>query len=210
MDDAILVNRALGGDDNALRVLVDMLTPIIQARVVRSLARRRDLSHSRDIRQEVEDMTQEVFGNLFAKGGRVLRTWDPERGLSLKNFVGLVAEREVASILRTGIRNPWRDDPTMDDDLQDRVGTQDGPEQQIASREALQVILDQVRIQLSPLGMRMFQLLIIEGRDTQEVCDQVGMSAEAVYAWRSRCAKLVKNDRGTSHVRRRGIVTNTQ
>lgn len=192
MDDATLVERALDGDDDALRALIDKLTPIVQARVVRALGRRRDLSQSRDIRQEVEDMTQEVFGSLFAKGGRVLRTWDRSRGLSLYNFVGLVAEREVASILRTGIRNPWRDDPTLDDELAERAGAQQGPEDQIASREVLRVVLDHVRMQLSPLGMQMFQLLIVEGRDTQDVCEEVGMSADAVYAWRSRCAKLVK------------------
>ena len=137
-------------------------------------------------------MAQEVFGGLFARGGRVLKSWDPERGLSLKNFVGLVTEREVASILRTGTRNPWRDDPTLEGELDEHAGKDEGLEQQIASREVLQAVLDGVRMQLSPRGLQMFQMLIVEGRSTDDVCAKVGMSTDAVYAWRSRCTKLVR------------------
>lgn len=191
-DDQDLVEQALAGNDEALRSLIDTLTPVIHARVVRALSRRRDLAQSRDIRQEVEDMAQEVFGGLFAKNARVLRSWDATKGLSLKNFVGLVAEREVASILRTGTRNPWRDDPTLEGELSDQAGPESGPERQVSSRELLRVILDHLRMQLSPRGMHMFQLLIVEGRSTEEVCGLTGMTPDAVYAWRSRCAKLVK------------------
>ncbi len=192
MDAPTLIDRALHGDGNALRELVDALSSVIQARVVRLLLRRRDLSGDRDVRQEVEDITQEVFGSLFANNGRVLRSWDPARGLSLKNFVGLVAEREVASILRTGKRNPWREDPTLDGELHEHFGADPGPEQQVASREELAMVLDEVRMRLSPLGLTMFQLLMIDGRPVAEVCEQLTMTPDAVYAWRSRCAKLVR------------------
>jgi RNA polymerase sigma-70 factor (ECF subfamily) len=192
LDALTLIDRALHGDEDALRNLVDSLSVVIQARVVRALLRRKDLSGDRDVRQEVEDLTQEVFGSLFANSGRVLRNWDPSRGLSLKNFVGLVAEREVASILRTGKRNPWRDDPTMDGELHEHVGADPGPEQQVALREELELVLDEVRMRLSPLGLNMFEQLIVEGRDAAEVGQELGMSVDAIYAWRSRCAKLVR------------------
>ena len=74
-----------------------LLTPVIQARVARTLlARRSHLGSDRNVRQEVEDMTQEIFLLLFHKGGQVLRSWEAGRGLSLKNFVGLVSERRAA------------------------------------------------------------------------------------------------------------------
>src|SRR5262245_51304251 len=109
------VNAALGGDKGAIRALVAALSPVIQARVARALLRRRAASKARDIRQEVEDLTQEVFVALFADGGRTLREWSPSRGLSLLNFAGLVAEREVASIMRSGRRSPWTEDPTLNE-----------------------------------------------------------------------------------------------
>ena len=62
------------------------------------------------VRQDVEDLAQDVFLRLFEENGRVLRSWDPARGLSLENFAGLVAERHAISTLRTGKRNPWRED----------------------------------------------------------------------------------------------------
>ncbi len=192
MDPSTLIERALHGNEDALRALVAMLSRVIQARVVRSLSRRRDLSGDRDVRQEVEDITQEVFSGLFANGGRVLRTWDPTRGLSLENFVGLVAEREVASILRTGKRNPWREDPTWDGELEERAGAQAGPEQQVSSREQLELVLDEVRMRLSPQGLQMFQLLVVEGRSVTAVVEACDMKPDAVYAWRSRLSKLVR------------------
>src|ERR1700688_1463911 len=113
-DDCVgLVREALGGDQAALARLVSLLTPVIQARVARTLlARRSHLGRDRNVRQEVEDLTQEIFLLLFLKGGQVLRRWEAGRGLSLKNFVGLVSERHVVSFLRSGRPNPSREEPS--------------------------------------------------------------------------------------------------
>src|SRR5262245_29160958 len=89
-----LLRRALGGDETALSALVARLTPVIQARVARCLLRRAGAAGSR-LRQDVKDLVQEVFVALFEGRGRILLGWDPRRGLSLDNFVGLVAERQA-------------------------------------------------------------------------------------------------------------------
>src|ERR1700742_4584307 len=116
-DTASLTRRALDGDQAALASLVAVLTPVIQARVARTLLARRSFqSGGRSVRQEVEDLTQEVWVALFAREARVLRSWDAERGLSLPNFVGLVAERQVISFLRSGRRNPWKEEPSFTDE----------------------------------------------------------------------------------------------
>ncbi|HEY2737525.1 MAG TPA: hypothetical protein VGK45_03920, partial [Thermoanaerobaculia bacterium] len=104
----------------------------------------------RDVRQEVEDLTQEMFLLLFAENGKVLRSWQPERGLTLLNFVGLVTERRTASILRTGRRNPWQEDPTLIEDL-DRTSPESGPEEIVASREQMKLLLRRLTEELSPL-----------------------------------------------------------
>src|SRR5262245_6251425 len=114
--DVALVADSLKGERRALATLVDRLTPVIQARAAHWLLRQRG-ARARSIRQEVEDLTQEVFLCLFDQGGRTLRSWEPERGLSLDRFVGLVAERQIVSILRTQKRNPWTEDPTLSDDI---------------------------------------------------------------------------------------------
>ena len=78
-----LVGEALAGDQLALTRLVGALTPVVQARVARTLLARRPLRASgRDVRQEVEDLTQEIFLALFSRSAHVLRSWRAERGLS--------------------------------------------------------------------------------------------------------------------------------
>ncbi|MCP4660279.1 MAG: sigma-70 family RNA polymerase sigma factor [bacterium] len=183
------VSRALAGEEPVLTELVDQLTPVIQARIARGLLRREAAAGGRSIRQEVEDLTQEVFLELFADDGRVLRDWQPERGLSLRNFVGLVAERRTASLLRSARRSPWTEEPTAPAEL-DGTAPESDPEDVAASREQLRLLLRRLRQELSPLGWHLFELLFVREQSVAEVVDATGMSGDAVYAWRSRLRRL--------------------
>jgi DNA-directed RNA polymerase specialized sigma24 family protein len=188
-----LVRRALTREPAALRALLDMLTPVVQARVARAVVRsgtRR--KQGRDLRQEVEDLSQEVFASLFDDGARALRAWDPARGLSLANFVGLVAEHQVASILRSGRRNPWTEEPTGAEEIDRSAGTVEGADRRVYSRQVLAELLVRLRAEVSPLGLRLFEVLVVQELPVEEVCAQTGMSRDAVYAWRSRLGKLVR------------------
>jgi len=191
-DSAGQVQRALAGDQTALNRLVAGLTPVVQARVARTLLSRRSrLGSGRDIRQEVEDMSQEVFLALFAKDAHILRSWQAERGLSLENFVGLVAERQVVSFLRSGKRNPWKEDPTEMEEL-DAPAPGLGPEEVTASREQLSLLLERLRETLSPLGYQIFVLLFVRELSVAETMAATGLSADAVYAWRSRLRRQAR------------------
>ena len=186
------LRRALAGDGVAVRALVDSLAPVIQARVARSIlrsgTRRRQ---GRDLRQDVEDFTQEVFAFLFADGNKALRAWEPTRGLSLANFVGMIAEHQVASLLRSGRRSPWTDEPVVDDDLHRAVGAVADADERVYSREVLGALHERLRAELTPRGAILFQLLLVEERPIEDVCQQTALNADAVYAWRSRLRKLV-------------------
>lgn len=186
------VRLALAGNEPALTRLVQRLTPVIQNRVARGLhLRRTGTAAGRNVQQEVEDFTQEIFLVLFTDGGKVLRSWQPERGLNLLNFVGLVAERQTASILRNGKRSPWQEDPTLPEDLH-QVAPESDPEEITASREQLRLLLDRLTEELSPLGRHLFDLLFLRELPIEEVIRQTGMSPDAVYKWRSRLRRLVR------------------
>ncbi len=191
MDERALLEQALAGDRAAARRLVTTLMPVVQARVARILVRRRGAS-GRDVRQEVEDLAQEVFAALFADGGKVLRAWDPTRGLTLTNFCGLIAEREAASILRSGRRSPWTDAATELDELEKSLASVPDAEMRVSSREQLERLVDRLREALSPRGLELFHRLVVEEETVESVCAATGMSADAVYAWRSRIGKLVR------------------
>jgi DNA-directed RNA polymerase specialized sigma24 family protein len=187
----VLLNQALSGDVAATRRLVGALMPVVQARVARILVRRRAGS-GRDARQEVEDLAQDVFAALFADDGKVLRAWDPERGLSLASFCGLIAERESASILRSGRRSPWTEAATELDELEKSLVEVPDVEVRFSSREQLERLLDRLREALSPRGLELFHRLVVEEESVESVCASTGMSADAVYAWKSRIAKVVR------------------
>lgn len=189
-DTAGLLREALAGDQVALERLIAALTPVIQARVARALLARRALrAGGRDVRQDVEDLTQEIWVALFAQGARVLRSWQAARGLSLPNFVGLVSERHVASFLRSGRRNPHREELATGEDLEATADAPD-PEEITAGREQVRLLLDRLFEKLSPLGRQVFEILFVQELSLPEAIAASGLSADALYAWRSRLRRL--------------------
>jgi len=187
-----LVARALGGGDGgggALERLVKVLTPVIQARVAKTLLCRG--RRSNNLREEVEDLTQDVFVALWANEQRELRRWRPERGLSLENFVGLIAERQTFSYLRSGRRNAWKEEPTPNEDL-DRPLNQSGADEIVINKEQLELLEKRLSDRLSEQGWWMFILLFEKDLSTEEVMAVTGLTRDAVDAWRSRIRRLAR------------------
>src|SRR6185437_4286499 len=122
----MLIQRAVEGDRHATGQLLAVLTPVIRSSVAAVLARAG--GGRRQARQEVEDTVQSVLLALFADRGRVLLQWDPARGLKLESFVALLAKRETVSILRSRRRNPFTEDPTLNEDLDRNPVARMGPE----------------------------------------------------------------------------------
>ncbi|MEM6275209.1 MAG: sigma-70 family RNA polymerase sigma factor [Myxococcota bacterium] len=195
--DQACVLAALAGDRAQIQSLVETLAPVIHARVARVLVGFGASRRSRDIRFDVEDLTQDVFAALFADNGRILKTWSPERGLSLKNFAGMVAHRHAISMLRSSKRQSWREAPSLDAELEALLeGMSDPnsetPETTVSSRETLRGVVEQLRERLSPRGYELFWLLIVEQRAPAELSEQTGLSVDALYMWRSRLLRSAK------------------
>jgi RNA polymerase sigma factor (sigma-70 family) len=191
--DPAAVRAALAGDTNAVERMVDALSPVVQARVARALLKRSE-SRGRDIRQDVADLTQEVFVALFADDAKALKAWDPALGLSLANFVGLLAQRRAASILRVKRRMPWSEEPAEDgwDPSDPRTTSGQSLDAQLGSRDLLQRLFDQLQISLSPRGLDLFYRLYVDEQSIDDVCEQTGLNASAVYQWKSRLGKAAR------------------
>jgi len=184
------VRAALAGDEVALRTLIDALMPVVQSRAARALGRYRP--RARDTRQELADLVQEVFADLFDENGRVLRQWDPARGLSLRNFVGLVSQRTLGALLSSGRRTPWPDDPTDPGTLELLVGQTSDPAPRMESRDELERILDRMMQALSPRSLELFHRLCVLEEDVRVVANSTGMTEQAVYAARARFSRLAQ------------------
>ena len=184
------LDGALAGHAEALAQLIDRLTPIIQVRVARQLLKRRPSLSGQRLRQEVEDLVQDVMVSLFADNAEVMRSWDASRGLSLDNFVGMVAERQVFTILQSR-KKTWPAEFRNDDDL-DRASPERSPEQQASARQTFDRMLEMLRSELSPKGFEIFSLLFVEELTVPEVQERTGLGEDAIYAWRSRLRRKTR------------------
>jgi RNA polymerase sigma factor (sigma-70 family) len=187
-----VIRRALSGDRSQLRFIVNALTPVIQARVAKVLLRAGALDRRGSVRQEVEDLSQEIFCRLFAEDGRVLRAWDPEKGLSVVGYAGLIAERECISIVRSRRRNPYTERPTEALALEAAQPVRDGAESDVLTREMARALCTKLQDTLSPLGFKVFELLFCDEQTPESVCATLDMTPDAVYAWRSRIRKTAR------------------
>ncbi len=186
-----LLRQALLGDTNALQSLLNELASTIRARVFRILVRQAARGKNRDMQQEVEDLTQDVLLLLISNDASALRGWDPSRGCSLVNYVGIIAEREAIRVVRSGKKNPFRMVPTPQEDL-DKASGWSGPESSAVARDFSRKLRNRLESELSPQGKSIFEMLFLELKPVEHVCEAVGMQPDAVYAWRSRLMKRMR------------------
>ena len=187
-----LVARAVAGDRAATTALVALVRPVIQARVARALLRRSGQRAGRELRQDVDDLVQEVLLGLFASDAKALRDWDPSRGLGLLGYVGLIADRDVVSVMRSRRRNPWTEEPSPDSSLELTLGGDDGPALAAENRELLGRVLQALEKKLTARGRQLFQLLVVEEQPVEEICRAFEMTPDSLYAWKSRMARAAR------------------
>src|SRR5262245_567748 len=127
-DCKVLISRALESERRAVEQLVNFLTPVIRQRAGRVLARG---ARGRDLQAAIDDVVQLVLISLFADRCRALCSWDAERGMSLVQFVGLIAERQAISIARSQRANPFFEDPTQAETLETQLPAARDPESEL-------------------------------------------------------------------------------
>jgi len=184
-----LLERAIARHPQAVRELLGVLAPVLQARVARVLIERGAGYHV--VRQETLDLVQYAYLCLLENDGHLLRSWDPTRGMSFENYCGLIAEQRASQILRSRSRRPWSDNP-VDPEAGSGVVRSDNPERSAESKEALQVIFARMRAELTDLGLQLFEKLFVEELSVAEVCVEMNMTESAVYAWRSRLGRRIE------------------
>lgn len=187
-----LVRKAVSERDPAsVREVIGALTPIVHARVARVLLRLGGAARGRDLRQEIEDMVQEVFGFLLADGGRRLLAWDPEQG-SARTYFGLLAERCVLNILTSRKRNPWTEDPAEEETLELEAGSEGRLEETLAFREVLRELGRRLLDGLNARDRRLFEATYVQGLSDDEIREELGLGRDALYQARSRLLGRVR------------------
>ncbi len=187
-----LLRRGLVGSPPEAGALVRYLAPVVQVRVGRALACSAGGSRRRNLREEVEDMSQEVFTTLFADDAKVLRAWSPERGLSLRNFVGMVARRKTNGLLGVRKRNPWYEQPMDDAAVERALPEAADAESRVVAKQVMAEAMRRTAAAQSERGRLMLQLMIRDGKSNPEVVEATGLKLDAVYQWRSRLTRVLR------------------
>jgi len=199
-DPHLLIQEALAGDPASVRALVDRLSPVISKRVAATLWR---LGGRRNVPQDAADMVQDVFLSLFQADGKALRAWDPARGMSLDSFVGLLAQHQVVSILRSGRTTPWREELKDAEHFESLGAAAASPERVTSARADLRALLDRLRECLSPRGLELFQRIIIDEEPLESLTATTGLTRDAIYQWKSRLTRTIRTlaaEIGVPHV----------
>ena len=173
--------------------LVEHLRPILHTRVARVLLRRGQCSTHR-LHEEIQELIQEMFLLLFERDAYVLRGWDPQLGTSLENYVGLVAERRVASILRDRGRMKRAAEPEpIGDEGFEPSDPAEGPGADLEHRQMLGLLLGRVKESLSQSAWGIFEMRFIRDLDIEEIRVETGMASDAIYASISRSRRVARD-----------------
>lgn len=179
------VRSALRGDKRAMRTLLEEIAPVVQARAVRVMGRLH--SRMRASGHEHSDLVQESFVRLFAHGGKVLLQWSPERGMSLRNWVGLIVERALAKLLHC---------TSSSLELANEVDlyevTRDDPIAALESRSELACLAERLGHALPAHRLALFAQLCVQREQISDVARDTGISEKALYAARTRMERLVR------------------
>lgn len=172
-----MLGAALDGDSGARALLFAELKCVVDARVRTAL--RRWGSSGRDFGAEAADLAQEIFLYLLEHEQRVLRTWDAQRGLSLRGFVGLVAQRRASALLRTQRRCAAQlTEPHRIDELEHETSL----EAHVLAESTLFALMRG----LSPRHRALFARVCLSEDSVEQVAEQTGLSVQGVYSARLR------------------------
>jgi len=184
-EDRALVEAALAAHEPSVEALLDRLLPVIRARV-RRIARRGGRL------EEADDLVQDFLLHLWGEDGRRLLAYDPSRGASLENYVGLLAERfcmdrsrERAAKKRGGhlVAVPLDEAlPDADRDL----------EQAAAARQLTDRLGRHLDEQLSERGQLVLRYAFSDGRPAPEVAEILGVKVQVVYNWQHKIRDLAR------------------
>lgn len=174
------VTRAFAGErpraDALARALLVLLPPLAARELIPWSGHYR-----RSPASLCEDVVQDVMLKLFAERGRVLRAWDPERGLTLRGFLRRVVRFHVLQLFRSSVKNPWRDRLT-EGHLEVAGEDSDAVLHQLWLWEVRDLLLAEE----NDHGRALYMGLFVEHRSAEDVGEQHNMTRDAVYQWRSR------------------------
>lgn len=181
------IERALAGDRNAQDLLVEAFDRAARSSIS-AVLRRLGIYRELDPKAEMDDLLQGVFAKLWTNNGKRLRAWN-HTVASFDTYIGAIAGNYARDRYRRHRKQllPTGDDPP------ERPAQSDGPDELVEFEDLVRVVLHIMRKNLNTMHRKkMFQLIIEEGREVDEICELTGLTRDAVYQQRMSFKNSIK------------------
>ncbi len=145
------------------------------------------------IKEELEEVQQDVFVRLFDDNCRRLRQYRPDGGRNLAGWIILIANRTALNHLRG--RDPHgiisHKYLTVFEELKEKPDSRREMER-IEARQSLLKLLNAVG-KLPPLEQEVFNAHFFDGLDLPDIAKNMGKEIGNIYTIKSRAIKHLKN-----------------
>lgn len=188
-----LIRFAQQGRADAVRVLIERLMPVIQARVHRRLLRARGGmlgNYGRD------DLVQEIWLILVKDGARQLAAYDPSRGLSLEGYVGMIAERELGNVYARELETDKRraqQNALGTEAIEDVASRGSSPHEEVEGLQVREQLTAYLGAHLPAKGQLVCRYLYGDHLEPDRIAEVMGVSRQVVYNWQHKIKQLVSD-----------------
>lgn len=184
------LEAAMGGDERAMRRLVDRLEPVIRATVWHVIRRH---AWRRIGPNDVDSLTQDIWERLLADDGKRLRAYDPNRARTLEGYVAMIARTEATHIVKreqTQSRGRGELQASIDDGC--TVAADTDPEAEAIGSEVIERVHQRLDERLPEFGRLVFALLYEDDRSPAEAAAVLGVKVQVIYNWQHKIRRIVR------------------
>ena len=185
-----LLSKCLDGDKEASELFVRRFSGLIYYSVRQTLAAKGIPFGNEDL----EDLHNTIFLNLFEKNARKLSQYKGKNGCSVASWLRVVAVRTVLNHLRRkgfdGFVRPGEQIPFEELSHKDREDL--GPLALMERAEQKRIIHEAIQF-LAPRDRLFIRLFFEEGLSIEEVADSLGISLQNAYTVKHRAVQKLKS-----------------
>lgn len=176
-----VIARALDGDRVASRQFYDAYDPTVRWAVAMRVRRWPELV------PRFEDLVQEVWMELLRNGGKRLRYYKGDRGLSFRGFLGFIAARHGWRRARVVLARDERD-AVVAGDLGSEQDEQDALDllQRLIEADLFERLNERVDTELDEVEQKIFHDNLVEGETLRAIAQRLGLKEAAVQQRKKR------------------------
>jgi RNA polymerase sigma factor (sigma-70 family) len=188
--DRKLLSRCLSGDRKASEILVRQFSDLVYRSVQYTLM----IKHAPFNRQDLEDLHNTIFLQLFEQGCKKLRQYQGRNGCSVASWIRLVAVRIVLNHLRKKGLDAmvWQKKRIPLEELPELKGDEMGALASMENAERGRLLQDGIQ-RLPPRDHLFMKLHFDHGLSMEEVAEAMKLSIQNAYTVKHRAIQRLKS-----------------